>query len=120
MKKNKKSNQHLVDLIQDLKRRSHENSAPIWRDVAKRLERPSKNWAEVNISRIARHVEKDTVVLVPGKLLGSGDIDIPVTIASYRASESAVNKINSAGGRVMTIQDLMKENPKGTGVRLMG
>ena len=120
MRKINKTNQHLVELIQDLKRSAYENGAPIWRDVAERLMKPSKNWAEVNISRIARNVKKNEVVLVPGKLLGSGDIDMAVTVVAYRASASAVGKITGAGGRVITIPELMEENPKGTGVRIMG
>ncbi|MDG6221358.1 MAG: 50S ribosomal protein L18e [Candidatus Thermoplasmatota archaeon] len=120
MKPLNKTNQHLLELIQDLKNGAYKNGAPIWRDVADRLSRPSNNWAEVNLSRISRNVEKGAVVLVPGKLLGSGDINMAITVASYKASASAVEKVSKAGGRVITIRELMGENPKGTDVRIMG
>jgi len=120
MKMTNKTNQLTKKLIQDLRKSAYDNGAPIWRDVAERLNKPGKSWAEVNISRIALHAKKNEVVLVPGKLLGSGDIDKPVTVAAYKASASAVKKISGAGGRVITIDELVKENPKGTGVRIMG
>lgn len=120
MKRYKKGDQGLMDLIDDMKRSSYENKAPIWRDVADRLSKPTKNRSEVNLSRIARFAQKDDVLLVPGKLLGSGDIDIPLTVASFKASASAVKKIQKAGGRVITLRELMEENPKGTNVKMMG
>jgi len=115
-----KTNPNLVLLIRELKMLSNEHEAPIWRDIAKRLEKPRRNWAEVNLSRISRYANENEVIVVPGKLLGAGDIDKPVTVAYYRASEQAVKKLAAAGGRAMTFKQLAAENPKGTGARIMG
>ena len=114
-----KSNPRLLELIEELKRHSYENKAPIWKDTACRLSKPRRNWAEVNISRISRYAKKGDVILVPGKLLGSGNIDRPVTVASFHASEVARRKITDSGGLVLTIEELMNKNPKGSGVRIM-
>ena len=38
---------------------------------------------------------------------------------SYSVSSGARSKIEAAGGRVMTIRELMDENPKGKGVRIL-
>ena len=120
MKSMKKTDPGVVSLISDLKNWSRENDAPIWRDIAKRLERPSRVWPEVNISRISMYVKKGETIIVPGKILGAGEIDIPVTVAAYKASKQAVEKITEAGGSVITISELVSKNPKGTGVRIMG
>jgi large subunit ribosomal protein L18e len=120
MKRTKKTDPGVISLIGDLKRISREKDAPIWRDIAKRLERPSRIWPEVNISRISLYVKKNETIIVPGKILGSGDIDFPVTVATYKASKQAVDKITGAGGTVLTIPDLAEKNPKGSGVRIMG
>ncbi|DAC14914.1 MAG TPA: 50S ribosomal protein L18e, partial [Candidatus Poseidoniales archaeon] len=40
----KKTNQHLVDLIGDLKAQSRDTGAAVWRDVALRLSKSRKNW----------------------------------------------------------------------------
>ncbi|UCD92669.1 MAG: 50S ribosomal protein L18e [Methanobacteriota archaeon] len=120
MGKLKKSNESLVRLIEELKILSYEKKARIWKDVAKRLSKPSRNWAEVNVSRIARHAKKKETILVPGKLLGAGNIDIPLTVAAFRSSDSAKKKIEKAGGKAITIQELMQANPKGSNIRIMG
>jgi len=44
----KKTNPILTSLIQDLKKQAYENDAPIWKDIAVRLEKPSRNWPVVN------------------------------------------------------------------------
>lgn len=120
MKMVKKTDPGVILLIEDLKKWSHENDAPIWRDIARRLEKPRRVWAEVNLSRIALHVKRDETLIVPGKLLGSGDLDMPVTVATLKASKQARDKITAAGGSVLTIPELVRANPKGTGVRIIG
>lgn len=120
MKRIRKTNPNLVELIRELKKRAHENDAPIWRDVARRLEAPSRNWAEVNVSKIARYAAENETVVIAGKLLGAGDIDKKVTVAVYKSSESARKKIERAGGKVISIMELVESNPKGSGVRIMG
>ena len=45
----RKTNPRLTSLISLLKTTSRENEVNIWRDIADRLEAPSKNYAEVNL-----------------------------------------------------------------------
>lgn len=120
MSHNRKTNPLLIQLIKDLKRMSWVEEAPIWRDIAKRLDRPLKNWAEVNLSRISRHVNKGETIVVPGKVLGAGNIDFPVTVAAFKASERAKEKIRNAGGKVISLSDLARSDPSGSNVRIIG
>ncbi len=92
VKLTRKTNPRIVSLILTLKERANGDSAPIWKDVAKRLEAPSRNYAAVNISKINRHTAEDDVLLIPGKVLGAGLLDHPVTVAAVTFSESAVEK----------------------------
>ena len=114
-----KTNPRLVKLVQDLKTKSREEGVAIWKDVAKRLERPTRNYAEVNVGHINRHVLKDETVLVPGKVLGSGMLDHPVAIVALDFSLSARDKITNVKGKCLTIEQLMEENPSGKGVRII-
>jgi large subunit ribosomal protein L18e len=120
MTKSTKTNPILEELIRDLKKQSWNNQAPIWRDIAKRFEKSLKNWSEVNISRIARYVKNNETIIIPGKVLGTGEIDFPVTVAAFSASETAKQKITNAGGKIISINELMTQNPKGKGVRIIG
>ena len=117
---NKKTNPSLLTLIGDLKAQTRSNGAPLWRDVALRLESSRSNWAEPNLSRLSRHAADEDVVLIPGKLLGSGDVAGKPSVAAYSVSSGARSKIEAAGGRVLTIRELMNENPDGKGVRILG
>jgi large subunit ribosomal protein L18e len=114
-----KSNPNLTRLIGELQSAARAESAEIWRDIATRLGKPLSGWAEVNLGEVARTVQPKSVVVVPGKLLGGGDIDKPVVVASFKCSASARRKLEAAGGRAISISQLLKENPKGSGVVIM-
>jgi len=116
----RKTNPNLVALIQHLKDAGRVNGAPVWRDIALRLEGPMSNWAEVNIGKIERHAAENEIVVIPGKLLGAGEISKKVTVAAFRSSGQAREKIKKAGGKNMSIEDLVSSNPKGAKVRIMG
>lgn len=115
-----KTNPNLIRLVRELKDQAREESAPIWRDVAERLEKPSKNWAEVNLSTIQRHVKDGETILVPGKVLGSGYLTKRVKVGSFSISENAKEKIKDAGGTYMTIKEMAEKEPKGSHLRLIG
>lgn len=114
-----KTNPNLLALIHDLKEASREHEAPIWRDLAERLARSHRSWAEVNLSRVERHAAEGEVVVVPGKLLAAGDLTKAVRVAAFQASRSARAKVEAAGGEVLDLRRLVAENPKGSGVRVM-
>lgn len=120
MAKNTKTNPGLVTLIGDLKAQTRSNGAPLWRDVALRLEKSRSNWAEPNLSRLSRHAAEEDLILVPGKLLGSGEVTGKHTVAAYSISTSARTKIEAAGGKVVSIRELMNDNPDGKGVYILG
>ncbi len=92
----------------------------IWRDIAERLERPLRVWPEVNVGKIGRYANDSETIIVPGKVLGAGNISKKVTVSAFKFSLDAREKIESAGGRVLTIEELMAINPKGTNVRIFG
>lgn len=115
-----KTNPGLRILIQDLKKKSWENEAPIWRDIAKRLEKPTKARVTVNLSRIDRYAKANDTVLIPGKLLAAGELTKPVKVAAYGFSASAIEKVTAAGGECLSIESLAESNPKGTGIKILG
>ncbi|WP_461462955.1 50S ribosomal protein L18e [Methanobrevibacter sp.] len=119
VKKVYKTNPNLIKLIRTLRKKSNEENVAIWKVVASKLERSNRRTAEVNISSINRYAHEDEVVLVPGKVLSNGNLDKKVTVAALKFSETAVEKINSAGGKCLTISEILEENPKGSNIRIM-
>jgi large subunit ribosomal protein L18e len=114
-----KTNPRLTTLILLLKNKSRENEAKIWREIASRLETPNRNYAEVNLSKINRYAQNGETIIVPGKVLGSGVLEQSVKIAALNFSASATSKIRDAKGQCMTIEQLITDNPKGSGVRIL-
>ncbi|PTD93407.1 50S ribosomal protein L18e [archaeon SCG-AAA382B04] len=113
-------NKRIKELISDLKDLSREEDVKIWRDIAERLKKPTKNYSEVNLSKINRNSKEGDEIIVPGKVLGSGQITKEITIASLSFSETAEQKIKQRNGNPLTIEELMKENPQGTEVKIIG
>lgn len=114
------TNMQLAKLIADLKKVSAQNEVDIWKRVAIDLERPTRQRRIVNLSRINRYCDENEIVVVPGKLLGTGDISKKVTIAAFQFSEQAIQKVKDAKGTIIGIDELAKKNPKGQKVRIIG
>ena len=92
MRRKRKTNPKLDTLIVELKEIARVRSAPIWKDIAKRLEKPRKNYAVVNLSKINRHANVNDTIVVPGKVLSAGTIEKSVTVAALGFSETAFEK----------------------------
>mgnify|MGYP005838189623 CR=1 FL=1 len=109
----------LTQLVKELKKNSIENNVKIWKRVATDLEKPTRRRREVNIYSIDQNAEKNETIIVPGKVLGTGELSKKVVVAAFNFSESAYNKIKEKG-EAITIQELVKRNPKGEKVRIIG
>jgi len=120
VRKTKTTNPELIEAISFLKKQSRENNTGIWRDVAERLSKPRRRNIAVNLSRLNRFSKRNETVVVPGKVLGTGEIGHPVTIAAFSFSARAREKIEGARGRCVSFVDLIKKNPKGSNIRILG
>jgi large subunit ribosomal protein L18e len=116
----KKTNPALVTLIEGLKKSAYENKAPIWKDIAERLEKPLRNWPEVNLNRISMYVHEKETALIPGKVLSTGKLTKKISIAAWAFTEKAQEKIKKAGGKTLSIEQLVEKNPKGKDIRIVG
>ncbi len=116
MKRTGPTNPYLRGLIIDLEIAARKQDAPVWKRVAEMLSKPTRKRVEVNVGKINKLVEDGSTVVVPGKVLGSGTITKKVTVAAWRFTPAARTKIEAAGGRAISIYELLRENPKGSGV----
>ncbi|MFC1486064.1 50S ribosomal protein L18e [Thermoproteota archaeon] len=120
MKRIKATNPELISLIRDLKKKSHESETELWRNIGKHLANSKRSRVAVNVSRLNRYTKEGETVVVPGKVLGSGKADHPLIVAAFAFSDVAKSKIQNAKGNCLSIRDLMKKNPTGKNVKLMG
>lgn len=113
------TNPILINLVRNLRKTSIDNKVKIWKTIASELERPTRSRRAVNLERISRVCKDGETIIVPGKVLASGELDKKITIAAFDFSQEALSKI-SQKGEAITIQELIDKNPKGSKVRIIG
>ena len=114
------SNPYLKQLIRELKRLSLKEKTALWRATALNLEKPTRKRRSINLVKIEKYAKDQETILVPGKVLGSGALDHSVVVAAFNFSTGARALIENAKGKCLTIQELIKQNPKGKNVRVIG
>ena len=110
----------LNDAILTVKNAYKKNKAPIWLTVGDMLEKRGSRRVEVNLSRIAKNTASGSVVVVPGKVLGSGTIDHKITLCAFTLSQSAAKKIIDAGGKIVSMKEFVEKFPEGSKVTIIG
>ncbi len=120
MKRTGPTNPHLQKLIIDLKKLSAQKQVKLWKRIAKDLQRPTRIRRKVNLYKVEKHLRNGETALIPGKLLSLGNLTKEVEIAAYQASTQAKEKIQKAGAKFLTIQELMKKNPQGKKIKIIG
>ncbi|MBI4149040.1 50S ribosomal protein L18e [Candidatus Woesearchaeota archaeon] len=113
------TNEHLQQLIMELRELSREKNVLLWKRIADDLERPSRNRRSVNIYKIDQYTRDGEIALVPGKVLSVGSLTKKLTVAAFQFSQEAREKINGMG-KAITIHELVRENPAGKNVRIIG
>ena len=114
--KSETTNPNLRNLIISLKKAEKD----IWTRIASDLERSRRQRRTVNLARINLYCAAKEIALVPGKVLGDGDITKKLTVAALNFSGEAKLKIEKAGGKAITITELLQTNPDAKGVRIIG
>ncbi|MBI5872392.1 50S ribosomal protein L18e [archaeon] len=94
----------------------NKTKSPAWKKIAQELLAPTRKRCAVNIEKLNKYAKKDEIIVVPGKVLGSGEIEKPVFIASYSITAEARKKL---GNKFMEIEQAVKENPKGKLLRII-
>jgi len=114
----RKANKLLRSSIVLLERKGRGEEGGIWKEAARYLSSGTVTWPEVNLARLAR-LGDVTAVFVPGKVLGTGNIEKKLNVGAFSFSASARSKIEKAGGKALTVEEFVKKYPEGSGVALV-
>lgn len=110
------TNIYLKNLIRDLKRQSNKESVHVWGAIARALDVSSRRRRAVNLYKINKYSHDNETVIVPGKVLGVGEITKNISVCAFEFSDSAKLKIKN----LVDFYELMKKNPKGKNIRIIG
>ncbi len=90
----------------------------IWKKVSKKLASPRSNKIEANLYRINQKTKVDDVIVIPGKVLGNGELNHKLTIACLECSNHAKKKIEQSGSKLLSINELLEQNPEGKNIKI--
>ena len=113
-----KSNKILRSSIVLLERKARSEKIGIWREAARFLASGAATRTEVNVVRLAK-LGDVSAVFVPGKVLGTGNLERKLSVGAFSFSASARSKIEGAGGKTFTVEEFVKKFPEGSGVALV-
>lgn len=112
------TNYELQNLLHQLELPARENR--FWKRIREELNKPSRQRRVVNVYKIDKYAQNGETVIVPGKVLSVGELHKKVDVAAVNFSTGAKEKIAQAKGRALSIPELLRENPQGKKVRILG
>ena len=85
--------------IAELEKQYRKSKKAVWADLAVRLKKPRKQRPSVNLWKLEKlaNLLDGKILVVPGKVLGFGEIRHKATIVALEFSEDARKKISSKG-----------------------
>jgi len=112
----KKTNPNLNELLKKMEG----SDIGLWKAVAKNLKRPRRTSYEVNLFRLEKYADSKFTSVVPGAVLGTGELTKKLNVAAWKFSATAKEKIEKAGGKCLSLEELWETKKDGKGVQLLG
>lgn len=114
------ANQVVMQMAKELKQASSKNDAPIWAKLAKLALKTSASRRVVNLNKIDEVTKDNAIIVVPGKVLGTGNVSHKITLSSFSISNTAAKKILESGGSIISFSEMIQKFPTGKGVTIIG
>jgi large subunit ribosomal protein L18e len=109
----RKMDSYIVDTIFAAKKQKK------WNKIAQIVSGGRRRYSNVNIKRIDKEANEGDVIVVPGKILGVGNLTKKVKICALYFSESAHEKIKQGKSEAIKLVDEIKKNPEAQGVKIL-
>ncbi len=93
-----------------LKKKSIADKQDFYLALSKAMDVSSRNFPAINVYRLNKIAKKNPnkIYLIPGNLLGYGDITSAVKVYAYKVSKNAEEKIKAVKGSVKDFDELLK------------
>jgi large subunit ribosomal protein L18e len=114
------TNQVVIQMVKTLHVASKKNNAPIWQRLADLALKPTRAKRTINLGQLDKFVLDNDIVIVPGKVLGTGSLSHKITLCSFSISTTGAKKIIESGGKILDISQIIKNHPTGKGVKIIG
>jgi large subunit ribosomal protein L18e len=107
----KKLNKNLEkkEIISKLYETCKSKKKEIYLSIAKELEKSNRKEVKVNLDKLEKlkYIKEGDIVVIPGKVLGTGILNKNIIIYSYNCSKVASDKLKS---NIKNLNDFCKDN----------
>ena len=90
-----------------------------WIKISNILAYPRRKRIAINLDKIDKESKEGDTIIVPGKVLGEGDISKKIVIAAFSFSQDALKKLKAKKCDTKSLIKEIKENPKAQGVKII-
>jgi large subunit ribosomal protein L18e len=100
-------------LVASLEKTGRKTKKKIWKDLAERIDKPTRQNVVVNVDKLDLMAKKNKgkVLLVPGKILSVGTLEEKAEVVAVSASNKAIEKITEKG-KFTLLKDFVSEKTK--------
>jgi len=109
----KKLNPEIVETIFLAKKNKN------WLKIADILSRPRRKKSILNLDQIDNQTKEGDTIVVPGKVLGEGNVTKKLRIVALQFSEEARKKLKDKKCEVVTIKQEIEKNKDAKGVKII-
>ncbi len=107
-KEAQRKNSELKGFIFKLKNSKNED----YLKIARYLALPRRKTIIVNLDKINKYSKEKDIILVPGKVLGKGNLNHKIELIAFRIGESAEKKVKESGSTFKNLIKFVKEGGK--------
>jgi len=109
MRKKDEKNMVMKEVIDKLYKISREKKKGMYKAVAELLETPRRKEIAINLAKFEKldYIKDDSILIVPGKILGTGKFSKKAVVYANAYSETAKMAL---GKNAKTMYDLCKDN----------
>ncbi len=85
-------------------------NAGLWKYVHRLASRPRRQRVSVNLTKLQKHANSGDNIIVPGKVLGRGELSKELNITAIEYSHDAVEKMKKANCKVIDLKEMKKKD----------
>lgn len=90
-----------------------------WLEIAGILSMPRRLRVGINLDKIEKESKEGDTILIPGKVLGNGNITKKIRIVALSFSQEAEKKLKERKCEIVSITEEIEKNPKMQGVKII-
>ncbi|MEK6926996.1 MAG: 50S ribosomal protein L18e [Nanoarchaeota archaeon] len=109
----RKTNPSFLNMLQLARKQKN------WVQYSHMLSGPTRSQVSINLSSISEQTKAGDTVIIPGKVLSSGNLTHKVRICALGISASAKAKLKESKSEYVSIAEEIKVNPKAEGLKVI-